>query len=280
MNNFVPIFVYSSTVSTTPQLRQLCVRIDPRVFVCDTIQELILSIEIFAYELWDNHPTTKLKANLAKIPPDNKKKKLAVLISTGAYCPIHRMHIENFNVAKKYLEENHNYVIVAGYISPSHDHYINGKLSKQEFISSYHRLKMCALASQDDWIEADPWESSRSGFVSFPKVAQHLDDYLCETFPRIRIEIIFLCGADLIVRCNMSKVGKHWVVATGRPGFTEQVQHVLNSKPPKERQVYWLETNMEDLSSTKIRNALIKNEPLDGLTFASVIKYLKDNVVL
>ena len=38
------------------------------------------------------HPLEKLKANLSKFDSHSKKTK-AVLVSTGAYCPIHRYHI-------------------------------------------------------------------------------------------------------------------------------------------------------------------------------------------
>ena len=33
-----------------------------------------------------------------------------------------------FEAAKRWLEEKHNFTVVVGWISPSHDHYVAGKV--------------------------------------------------------------------------------------------------------------------------------------------------------
>jgi len=71
------------------------------------------------------------------------------LIKTGGINPIHRSHISNMIKTKEYLENVYNFNVIGGYISPSHDHYVRGKLEK-EFIPSQHRIKTCQKAIEED----------------------------------------------------------------------------------------------------------------------------------
>jgi len=48
-----------------------------------------------------------------------------------------------FTSAKKYLEEEEGFAVVAGYLSPSHDMYVARKLGSEDFIRSRDR---CWLA--------------------------------------------------------------------------------------------------------------------------------------
>jgi nicotinamide mononucleotide adenylyltransferase len=266
--------VYSDTAGNNPDLTKSCIE-KGGVFVPESFSQLITGLKILANTLNDSHSFSKIKANLAKVPSGSTKT-LCVLVSTGAYCPVHKMHIENFNVAKTFLEEKHNFNVIGGLISPSHDVYITSKLGAKAAISSFHRIQMCDLAAHDsDWIEADSWEATRPGFVSFKNVTQHVDAFLKLTFPTTPIQVIFLCGADLVVRCHMTNLGKYWVIATGRHGYSEQVAQLLQATPESHRKLYWLETLMDDISSTKIRNAIATNQPIGDLTYENVVQYLK-----
>ena len=59
-----------------------------------------------------------LKSQKSKIL-ENLQKPL-ILISTGAYCPPHKVHIQNFKICKKQIK-THNLILCL--ISPSHDSY-------------------------------------------------------------------------------------------------------------------------------------------------------------
>lgn len=89
------------------------------------------------------------------MPPEHKGR-LVVLVATGSYSPVHRMHVHMFEVAKKSLEEKypslllhilynylfdsqkHGFHVVAGFISPSHDNYVESKLGNA-YIPADHR---------------------------------------------------------------------------------------------------------------------------------------------
>ena len=89
-------------------------------------------------------PVSKANHNLEKIISRSKEvdfenKTPIVLVTTGAFSPIHFEHIKMFEVAKEYLESNHSCYVLGGLISPSHDEYIQSKL-KKNFISKAHRF--------------------------------------------------------------------------------------------------------------------------------------------
>jgi len=81
-----------------------------------------------------------------------------VLIKTGALNPVHRAHISNMIKTKEYLERVHGFRVIGGYLSPTHDEYVHGKLGK-EFVSGHHRIQMCAEAikesNQQHWLSVD-----------------------------------------------------------------------------------------------------------------------------
>lgn len=224
------------------------------------------------------HPTELVKANLQKYRNEDRRK--VVLIATGAYNPVHRMHLEVFLRAKEFLEnEQHNFLVVGGFVSPSHDQYVSDKL-KSDFINSKDRLKMIKLGIQelgeDSWLIADPWESSQTKFIGFPKVTKSLDQQLQDEFPLANLKVIFLCGADLIIRCGgFTKVGSNSVVVVGRAGYNELLQDFI-SKSPNGHELYYVILEKDDISSTLIRERLKEGKPIMDLTFRSVETFLQN----
>ena len=87
------------------------------------------------------------------------------------------------------------------------------------------RLALLDIAIAEDteatsWLCSDAWESTQPHFVSFYTVIQNLDEQISKEIGEGQIEVMFLCGADLIIRCRgMTSVGKYPVVAVGRPGY-------------------------------------------------------------
>lgn len=67
--------------------------------------------------------------------------------------------------------------------------------------------------------DSDEWESTRGGFIGLYTVTQHLHDYLAHKIHHTHLEVMYLCGADLVTRCQMTSVGDFAVVCVGRPGM-------------------------------------------------------------
>jgi hypothetical protein len=198
----------------------------------------------------------------------NPNKRLAVLLSTGGLNPIHNGHLDLFNRAKRCLENEHNFAVVGGFISPSHDLYVGPKCKahKTFHFSAHDRLKLTRLACQDsDWLECASWESEQEGYwPDFPEVLQALQDFLSssdETKMR-SFTVLYVCGLDHADKCCL------------HGGFHRPNQGVVivprSDMPPASSKPDLLvfgvtETNaeVEHLSSTLVRRALHEGTPID-----------------
>lgn len=72
-----------------------------------------------------------------------------VLLSTGAFNPIHRMHVQMFDHVKASLEAD-GHSVIGAVLSPSHHQYLASKLlnSPHWVIPAEQRLAMCRLAGK------------------------------------------------------------------------------------------------------------------------------------
>src|SRR5688572_27446208 len=106
--------------------------------------------------------TTDLSIISLNLKNCKSDKENVVLISTGGMNPIHRSHIANMIETKRFLENHYHFNVLAGYISPSHDQYVQNKLGK-DFIPSKHRIEMCQHAikeeNQQHWLAVDQAEA-------------------------------------------------------------------------------------------------------------------------
>lgn len=102
---------------------------------------------------------SKVQSNLNNSKSDKEN---VVLIETGALNPIHRSHISNMIKTKECLENIYNLNVVGGFLSPTHDRYVQGKL-KEGFIPSNLRIEMCEKAIEEDnqqhWLSVDKAEA-------------------------------------------------------------------------------------------------------------------------
>ena len=104
----------------------------------------------------------KVQINLKTMP---KNKEPAILIATGTFSPVHRMHIKNFVMAKQFMDENTKYYVVGGFISPTHYDYCQIKL-RDEAVESNHRINLLNLGINEskgkNFISVDPWHTQQS----------------------------------------------------------------------------------------------------------------------
>lgn len=113
------------------------------------------------------------RANEAEPPPPP-----VVLLSTGAFCPIHSGHLEMMEIARRSLEARGR-TVIGGYLSPSHATYVDPKCGS-ETLSSSHRLMLCQEAVKDsDWLMACGWEAlGVERMLNFTDVIIRLERYL------------------------------------------------------------------------------------------------------
>jgi len=215
---------------------------------------------------------------LNKVKGNNKKN--IVLLSTGAYCPVHKMHVDIFVKAKKILEDPPlasgimSVNVVAGYLSPTHDSYVSSKVesSKVRSISGIHRLEMIKLNVQDsEWMDASSWEVDQYEFIDYPFVYKHFKKELESKF---NVEIWYLCGSDHALKCHLYDRSIR-CVAVSRP--TQNKIADLNKMYDKNSFIF-IQDDTEDMSSTKVRNVMRKKYANDDDYKKNLELYLHPNV--
>ncbi|CAF0987155.1 unnamed protein product [Adineta ricciae] len=229
-----------------------------------------------------------LLQNLSKTNDTHKEK--VVLIKTGALNPVHRAHISNMIKAKEHLERVYGFHVIGGYLSPTHDQYVQGKLSREDFLSGYHRIRMCEEAikeaNQQHWLGVDKAECTAPKFISLSKVTLSLQMFINEVIQLEKpIRVIYVAGLDLFNRCHgmvaMREAPWNGVAVVYRSGEKEsliQSSHSISN----ERLFYVRDDTPENqaeavsqISSTQIRQMIKNGQSCHNLTYQSVLDYLK-----
>lgn len=205
-----------------------------------------------------------IKSKIKEITSSEKKP--LILISTGAYCPPHKVHIQNFIICKNQIK-SHN--LILGLISPSHDNYIKYKNPYPWNLNSKVRLKLLNSIikeeNQTNFLLADSWESQQDDFVDFPSVFQlrgkEIKD-ICKNQFNLNIDFGFIMGADLVVRTrcmqHMAKIGVLVIII--RPDWDNNIIFEMKKKLDNQLQdrVFILQPDdnyfCDSMSSTYIRN--------------------------
>ena len=151
---------------------------------------------------WLTTPFQKIINNIHDLDSDTigqfQETPPVVLLSTGAFSPIHQGHLMMMENAKKELE-NRGRTVLGGYISPSHDKYVFGKYKDVLFLDTSHRLRLCEKAvAHSDWLMSDPWEARFNDVpITYTDVITRLEAYLAKhlhvNFP---VVVFYVFGGD------------------------------------------------------------------------------------
>lgn len=198
-------------------------------------------------------PVGKIVRNLASNPINP-----AVLLTTGAFCPIHTGHLAAMEVAKRCAESN-GYNIVGGYISPGHDEYIDTKVGP-DVLNAEQRIALCEESVKgSDWLMVDRWEALVAGCaVNFTDVIIHLKRYL-EYHVNQDITIIYVCGSDN-ARLALTFQSMEHCIVVGRPGYGVCYEQYRNDPRLATNRIMW---TMSDVgaSSTDVRHGELSSIP-------------------
>lgn len=222
---------------------------------------------------------TELRKKLQTPPIPGRRR--AVLLSTGSFCPVHKGHLQNIDLAAKFLSEVHQIDTLVAYISPSCDLYVGHKLGS-DCIPFQHRYNMVKLAcdvhNQDKnsiQIIIDPWEGSQPIFVPFPYVLEHFQEEIENDFPNENLLVLYVAGSDQFNKCKLYR--SSYYVGISRVGYeiignTDINRHIYICKDQK------YEKYFSDISSTAMREARENGQSIDHLTYEPVVKYLHEVV--
>eukprot|EP00605_Chrysophyceae_sp_TOSAG23-4_P002463 GSChrysophyteH1.ASY1.ANO1.2722.1 assembled CDS len=128
-------------------------------------------------------------------------RKFAVLIGSGSFNPLTRMHLRSYFVAKQYLESKCGFVVLGSLLSPSHSMTVRERYrtNQRELMPSPHRLAIAQLLVKDSkWLSIDPWEITRRRPMDYLSLLQHTSKMLSSHFPEIDIKVLYLAKANAV----------------------------------------------------------------------------------
>ncbi len=180
--------------------------------------------------------------------------KSCVLLTTGSFCPVHQGHLDMMESARHILEEN-GWHVLAGYISPSHDEYIDRKCGHLS-IDIDKRMQLIQDAiEQCDWLMLDPWEAVfNSVAVNFTDVIQRLKSYI-ERHSTKSVKVFYVCGADN-ARFVKTFLFKGHCVVVDRPGHRMEFNEYKHYASDR---ILFAEGSV-DISSSQLRQAQTLNK--------------------
>jgi hypothetical protein len=208
------------------------------VVVCGLLQRRSAILLDQGDEIGNDWPVEKLRRNLltqlGKQSPASADKRFKVLVATTSANPVHHGHIMMMEQAKEAVEERYPGSVVAGFIAPAHDLYVNYKWERakkksdaavstkaftihltgdqraqlvEEHLRSIHSSWLsCARWEINQDAQALPmtWQTSFGYWPDFDGTVRALCEFLNPELIQALIgeqfsdgiEVIFVCGAD------------------------------------------------------------------------------------
>ncbi|OQS07789.1 hypothetical protein THRCLA_00217, partial [Thraustotheca clavata] len=241
------------------------------------------------------YPLTKIAQAMSTVA---KEQEVVVLVSSGAYNPVHMLHIRAFYVARQHIESNYKFPVVGAIISPCHDTYVRTKNRRKprEMIPKSHRLGMLeAATATSSWIEVDKWEITRRRVLDYLSTLTHVREVwqcheklyantikICmNQFPEHKFRVMYVCGVNTIVKLSHSALREEGFgcIAVCRPNQTQMLVKHLGAKWSKIAIVVEdmgvLTCELERATSFRVRQALVTNEPCAAMVGKHVSDYMQ-----
>ncbi|KAF0698322.1 Aste57867_11042 [Aphanomyces stellatus] len=242
------------------------------------------------------YPLTKIAHNLSTLATHQE---VVVLVSSGAYNPVHMLHIRAFYAARQvwlvcdcykpttwspqHIEANYKFPVVGGIISPSHDTYVRTKNRRKprEMIPKTHRLAMLeAATASSSWIEVDKWEITRRRVLDYLSTLTHVREICEHQFPQFKFRVLYVCGVNTIVKLSHTALKDEGFGCTiiCRPNQTDMLHKHLGAKWSKiaivVEDVGVLACELERATSFRVRQALIQGESCSAMVGKNVHEYM------
>lgn len=214
---------------------------------------------------------TPTKNILERIEQCPSEKTPILLITTGAYCPVHRMHIEMHDMARNYIESNFNASVVGSLLSASHDEYVMPKIvysyGEKFFLDGNTRARLIDLAiNKHPLIEQDLFEVKADRFLNFHEVVDNRQAYFdweCRN-RKVRSPIVVMLVGEDMLKCHLYPPPKGVGLALLRRKGTVRFKSrwpQLDMKQQWEEKVFLVEAEGElEVSSTKVRLAAVEKK--------------------
>ncbi len=219
-------------------------------------------------------------------PQTMGQRKFAVIVGTGSYNPLTRMHIRMYLLAKQFLESRTDYVVLGSLLSPAHPSLVRQRYRTcpLENMPPLHRLAISQMCvEQSKWMSVDPWEITRRRSMEYSSLLEHVSSMMQHNFPSIDIRVMLLCKSNAIplISPSVLREGNYGCVSVCRPTEAEQLRNTLSKR--WNGMIYIaddtaiLDTSLEAVSAKKVRNKLKAGEPIEKLVGTKMSEYMKEH---
>lgn len=228
------------------------------------------------HPIWGiQYPLRKLARNLEQLrrpKPESgcdDKLDVIVLVASGAYNPVHMLHVRAFYVARQYVESNYKFPVVGAFLSPSHDTFVRAKHRRnpREMIPKRHRLALAeAAVASSSWIEVDKWEITRRRVLDYLSTLTHVRE-MCEAHfasSGFRFQLMYVCGCNTVVKLSHAALrdDNFGCIVVCRPAQRESVVKHLGKTLSRSTTIVEdtgvLPCDLERATSVRVRKALLE----------------------
>lgn len=218
-----------------------------------------------------------------KMLQSKQNRRLAIIVGSGSFNPLTRMHIRLFYLAKMYLEKKFGYIILGSLLSPAHAATVRERYrtNTSEIIPSPHRLSISQLlVSNSQWLSIDPWEITRRRPMDYLSLLEHVQSMVNETFPYHEIKIFYLCKANIIPLLSPIALKKeHFsVISVCRTLESDSLRNILTSKwnglihVVEDNAI--LDASLDIVTSRKVRDKIKAGESVEHLVGGKINEYI------
>eukprot|EP01041_Mallomonas_annulata_P015255 gene15255-32321_t len=213
-----------------------------------------------------------------------QSRKFAVIVGSGSFNPLTRMHLRTFYIAKQAIEKSTDMIILGSLLSPAHASQVRERYRTCpiEVIPSPHRLAIAQLAVEESkWLAVDPWEITRRRAMDYLSLLEHVQKLMEVDLANVNIRILYLCKANMVPKISPAALRKNnfGVVCVCRPPDSDNLFDSLGSRWTGllyiAEDTAIVDASMDTVSSRRVRDKLKANEPVDQLVGDSVATYFK-----
>jgi nicotinic acid mononucleotide adenylyltransferase len=196
-----------------------------------------------------------------------------VLLTTGAFAPVHEGHLEMMEVARTQLSAE-GFRVLGGFIAPAHDYYVHAKGQKADLWTSEKRLAaLDKVLETSDWLSTDPWMCRHTPTdLMFTDVIMRLEAYLAWNIPgQKKIEVAYVFGGDHAAHARTFLKHGMGICVNNRKGYEDDFAKIEQEfvEVPGHR-MFFIQTTVSDRSSSDIR--LGKQPLMDVLADTPALK--------
>mmetsp|Transcript_14315 Transcript_14315/g.42934 ORF Transcript_14315/g.42934 Transcript_14315/m.42934 type:complete len:508 (+) Transcript_14315:926-2449(+) len=268
----------SRSRSTTPPASPLRFRKESAASLAPSLPDVEEAEQALAQESPCPEPTLRPRSQETKV----------LLVASGAYNPIHKMHLRMLYLARQFLERA-GMEVVGGIISPSHATLVRQKQRRnvKQIIPQRHRLNMARLmVGGSQWLTVDAWEITRRRIMDYLSVLHHVREVAERTWPGHTIRVVYLTKPYGMLRLSPEALREngYGCLCVCRPVESERLLKQMaiygsHENNPWEGVAHVVEDaamlthELERTTSAAVREDLIAGRDVDSMVGVSVSGY-------